>query len=165
MKQSILFVIFILLIQQSLAQISQDPAFDKQLKDLLSFTVPTISCEELNKNINKTIVLDCRETVEYDVSHIKGAIHVGYDNFKASSVANLDKNAPIVVYCSVGYRSEKIGERLLRMGFKNIKNLYGSIFEWFNNGFTVVNSKGTTSKIHAVDENWAKWIKKGQPFF
>lgn len=165
MKQFIMATIFVLLAQITIAQTSQNPDFDKQLKDLLSFTIPTINCDDLNKDIKKVILLDCREKTEYDISHLKGAIYVGYDNFKASSVANLDKDAAIVVYCSVGYRSERIGERLQRMGFKNVKNLYGSIFEWVNSGYPVVNAKGNTTKVHGVDEEWAKWILKGEAFF
>lgn len=163
MKYLTLFALLILSAQITIAQTSQNPEFDKVLKDLLSFSVPTVSCEELKSNTSKTIILDCREKAEYDISHLKGAIHVGYDNFKASSIANLDKNSAIVVYCSVGFRSEKIGERMQRMGFKNVKNLYGSIFEWVNHGYPVVNSSGSTTKVHAVDESWTKWITKGQP--
>ena len=42
------------------------------------------------------------------------------------------KDAPIVTYCSVGYRSGKMAERLQAAGYTNVRNLEGSIFKWAN---------------------------------
>ena len=70
--------------------------------------VPYIAVAEL-KNLhqkNKVIILDSRELDEFKVSHIEGAILVGYDHFKLSSLPDsIDKNSPIVVYCTLGVRS------------------------------------------------------------
>jgi hypothetical protein len=63
------------------------------------------------------------------------------------------------VYCSIGYRSEKIGEQLQKLGYKNVYNLYGSLFAWVNRGYEVVdiNNKSTYT-VHGYDAKWAKWI-------
>ena len=133
--------------------------FDATVSTLLQFTVPTISCTELSKHQQDYVLLDARERSEYDVSHIKGAQHVGYEGFNEKNVNNIPKNKPIVVYCSIGYRSEKIGEKLQAMGFKNVQNLYGSIFEWVNKGFSVVDSTGAqTNRIHTYNAQWAQYV-------
>jgi rhodanese-related sulfurtransferase len=137
----------------------ENKAFDTMLESLLKFTVPTISCKQLYENRPHFYVLDARERPEYDVSHIVSARHIGYDKFDFSTIKDIPKDAAIVVYCSVGYRSEKIGEKLLTAGFTNVKNLYGSLFEWVNQGFPVVNNyEMKTHKIHAYNKAWGLWL-------
>ncbi len=137
----------------------QDPAFDKTIRKYLDFTVPVINCQDLREMGEEVILLDAREEEEYEVSHIEGAAHVGYQDFDVSSVDHLDKDDPIVVYCSIGYRSEKIAEQLQEAGFRNVRNLYGSIFEWVNRGFEVVDTNDQpTEKVHGYNRSWSKWI-------
>jgi rhodanese-related sulfurtransferase len=62
-------------------------------------------------------------------------------HFSEEVVADLPREAPVIVYCSVGYRSEKIGEKLQKLGFQNVHNLYGGIFQWKNDGFEVLNAQ------------------------
>lgn len=138
----------------------KNKAFDEAVTDLLSFTVPLKSVKELsNENLEDYLILDAREKKEYEVSHIKGAKYIGYKKFNIESLEGTDKDQPIVVYCSVGYRSEKIGEKLQKAGFSQVYNLYGSIFEWVNNGHEIKDSEGkTTSKIHTYSKKWGKWV-------
>ena len=51
------------------------------------------------------------------------------------------KKTPTIVYCTIGARSETIGEKLKKNGFTNVYNLYGGIFEWKNADFKVLNKK------------------------
>lgn len=147
---------------------SQDAGFDIMLDALLSNTVEQISSKELSQKIESgsLILLDSRELDEYQVSHIEGSLHVGYDNFKKSSVKDLSKDSEVIVYCSVGYRSEKIGEKLKNMGFENVYNLRGGIFDWKNSGFNVVDNNGqTTEKIHTYNQEWSKWLFEGEKVY
>jgi len=107
------------------------------------------------------VLLDSRSKAEYNVSHLKNAIWVGYDTFDIEKVNHLDKDAEIVVYCSIGVRSEQIGEQLEAMGFKNIKNLYGGIFEWINHGYPVYQNNNPTLNVHPYDKFWGKFLKRG----
>ena len=52
----------------------------------------------------------------------------------------------------IGVRSEQIGEQLKAMGYDNIKNLYGGIFEWTNQGYPVFKGNQQTLKVHAYDD-------------
>ena len=81
-----------------------------------------------------------------------------FKDFKMGAVEGIDKNSPVVVYCSVGYRSEKIAEKLSEAGFKDVLNLYGGIFEWDNHGYPLNNDKGECNVIHGYSWTWSKWI-------
>lgn len=143
---------------------SQDN-FDAKLRSILDESVPFTHADELKENIEKErklVILDTRSRDEYNVSHLRGAKWIDYDGFTAEMVENIDRDAPVVVYCSVGYRSEKIGEKLRDMGFSNVKNLYGGIFDWKNKGNTVINSSGSaTDTVHTYNKAWSKWLKNG----
>lgn len=142
-----------------------DKAFQAKLKSLYNGTITTVEPSQLAKYIDGNqapILLDTRSPREYEVSHIANARFVDYKNFDETNVAGLDRNKPVVVYCTVGYRSERIGEQLKALGFKTVFNLYGGIFEWVNQGHKVVDSKGNqTFMVHAYSEDWGKWLKKG----
>ncbi|MGI9548031.1 MAG: rhodanese-like domain-containing protein, partial [Flavobacteriaceae bacterium] len=101
-------------------------------------TVQYISVDELAAN-SQFLILDTREKYEYDVSHLPGAQWVGYKSFSLdrmkTALSRMDTS--IVVYCSVGVRSENIGEKFLDMGYTEVNNLYGGIFEWKNKGYIV----------------------------
>ena len=139
--------------------------FDKKLKSLLSESVPFMYQDELNSKMDSVNILDSRSPEEYKTSHIPGSKFVGYDDFETESVQKLDKEKPVVIYCSVGYRSEKIGEKLQEMGFKEVYNLWGGIFDWKNNGNDVVNAVGITDSVHTYNKSWSKWLKKGEKVY
>lgn len=137
--------------------------FDAMLKNLYTGSVPLISVEEVkNKGLDHYVVLDIREKKEYEVSHIEGAKYAGYLRFQKKEVKDLPKETPILVYCSVGKRSEDIGDRLTKMGFTNVHNLYGGIFQWKNEGNTVVNDqKVSTDSVHTYNKRWSQWLSNG----
>lgn len=135
------------------------------LEGMYSKTVTLVSCEQL-KSMKNVILLDTRERSEYDVSHLPNAHWVGYKDFDLSRVADIPKDANVVAYCTVGYRSEKVGEKLQKAGFSNVHNLYGSIFEWVNQGNLVYDNAGkTTPKVHAYSKKWGVWLNKGEKIY
>ncbi len=140
-------------------------AFRVMLKGLLSHNVPEIGVQKAAEEKEKFVFLDAREPKEFAVSHIKGSIPVGYDHFDLQTVAGLQKDQAIVVYCSVGYRSEKVSKKLLQAGFSNVSNMYGGMFEWVNQGLPIVDDKGTTENVHAFDHSWGVWLKKGKKVY
>lgn len=135
------------------------PDFDAKLTGLLRFSVPVIGVEELMQRKDEFQLLDTREIEEYQVSHINGARFVGYKSFDLSSVQDIPKDTPIVLYCSVGYRSEKVGKKLQEAGYTKVYNLYGSMFEWVNQGGEIVDNQGdATKKVHTYNQSWSKWV-------
>ena len=159
MKQ-ILYILSLFTIAFANGQTALDSLLQKENKE----SIPYITVAELVQKEN-IVLLDSREKIEYETSHIENAVCVGYDKFKIKKIKKLlpkDKNTPIVVYCSLGIRSEDVGEKLKKAGYTNVYNLYGGIFEWKNQNNSVVNNKGeTTENVHTFNEDWSIWLKKG----
>ncbi|MFH4964847.1 rhodanese-like domain-containing protein [Gaetbulibacter sp. M235] len=138
------------------------------LKQYNTKNIPYITVQELAMPKTQAIILDAREYQEYKTSHLKNALPVGYGFFELDSVIKNvpNKDGKIVVYCSIGIRSETIAYKLKKAGYKNVFNLYGGIFEWKNNNFPVYNSdEQETENIHIFSEEWSKWLKKGRKVF
>ena len=137
--------------------------FDRMADRMAAGDTPTLSIAELRKRREEVILLDTRSREEYEVSHIPGARWVGYDDFTAERVADLPRDTTVVAYCSVGYRSERIGDKLRDAGFAQAYNLHGSIFKWVNLGYPIVDNEGRrTNRIHGYNEQWSKWLKRGE---
>lgn len=160
-KKIHLFIVFMLAAKLMFAQ----TAYDQLLQTVYQNTVPQIKTEQLKKKLSdsqKPVLLDTRSPEEYQVSHLPGAIFIDYDHFEPKDVISINKNADVVVYCTVGARSEKIGEKLLEMGFANVQNLYGGIFQWVNEDGAIVNKKNQpTDSVHTYSWLWSHWLKKG----
>jgi len=142
----------------------QDPEFGKLLENLLSHDVPESSVAEVRQQ-GGILFLDAREIEEYQVSHVPEARWVGYDDFSLERLQGVAKDRPIVVYCSVGYRSERVAEKLMAGGFTRVSNLYGGIFEWANQGCPLENREGPTRAIHTYNRAWSKWVKAGDKVY
>lgn len=135
-------------------------AYQEMLDDMYRQTVPLIQPEEVSDGM---ILLDTREMNEYAVSHLPGARLIPYEGFQIGALEDVAKDARIVVYCSVGYRSERIGEQLLAAGYTNVSNLYGGIFNWKYQGNEVVGMNGeATERIHTYNEKWSQWCLSGE---
>ena len=144
---------------------SQNPeGFDKMAKNMAGKKAPIITMDEvkaIQKKKEKIIFLDSREYKEYQISHMSGAIWVGYDNIDWTKINKQNKDAKIVIYCSVGFRSGKLTEQLKKKGYSNVTNLYGGLFNWANNGGEIVNTMGVSTKeIHGYNKTWSKWVNK-----
>ncbi|MBK9255633.1 MAG: rhodanese-like domain-containing protein [Saprospiraceae bacterium] len=137
----------------------QNARFDKKVDSYLSYSVPVISVDEAFRSKDNFVFLDAREKDEYNISHLPGAVYVGYDDFDIKKMNNILKDKKIVVYCSIGYRSEKIASKLRKSGYKNVFNLYGSIFEWANSGYEIEDIAGKkTNQLHTYNKNWSQWV-------
>lgn len=151
--------------QKSDVPTTTNPLFTTLLRGLLRETVPLVSVNQL-KAEPAPVLLDTRAAPEYAVSHLPGARWVGYDDFSLASVRDLPKNTPIVVYCSIGVRSEKVGEQLQKAGFSRVRNLYGGLFEWVNEGnVTVAAHDSVTTRVHAFSRTWGIWLQRGQKVY
>ncbi len=143
---------------------------DDVLKRYNTQSIPYISVGELKRlqSQGEVMLLDTREREEFDISQIPSAVYVGYSSFSSEEITATieDKNNLIVVYCSLGIRSEIIGEKLKKAGFTNVQNLYGGIFEWKNKDYIVVDSLGNnTENVHTCSKNWSKWLDKGKKIY
>jgi rhodanese-related sulfurtransferase len=120
----------------------------------------------LKLNTKKTLIFDVRQKKEFDVSHIKNAIHVNptitNKNFMTKFGLQL-KGQNIVFYCSVGERSSLLASRLkpllLKQGADNIYNLKGGIFQWRNEQRILIQNGLPTQFVHPFNPLWGLLLK------
>lgn len=154
----------ILLFIFSLHTNAQSKKFERMLKKNIKQSVPVVRVSEFD-NQKDCVILDARELKEFNTSHIPKAFHIGYDYFKIENILELipDKETSILVYCSVGIRSELIGEKLKAAGYSDVANLYGGIFEWKNQNKIILDSiDSPTNKVHTFSKAWSKWLVNGE---
>lgn len=154
-----LIILSILLISSFL--VAQTISYENMLATLLKKTVEPISVKAA-LNTKSAYFLDTRTKREFEISHIKNAQWIGFEEFRINKLKNLPKATPIIVYCTVGARSEQIGEKLQKAGYSNVKNLWGGLFQWANEGHLVFDkTEKPTEKIHAYSPEWGVWLQKG----
>ena len=75
--------------------------------------------------------------------------------------AGLPRDKPIVVYCTIGWRSGKTAEALRAKGYDRVVNLEGGIIQWHNEGGAVVDaSNQATRQVHPYAERYARFIRE-----
>ena len=123
-------------------------------------SVPQLSTTNLaqwiaSTNSPRPILLDARERKEFDLSHLPGARHVDPD----AKPVEVDRilaghPGPVVVYCSVGWRSSAMADRLLAAGRTNVSNLEGSIFAWANENRPLEANGKPAQKVHPYNKTF-----------
>lgn len=144
------------------------PNYQRLLRTLYRNTVPTLAPAALARELSQPaapLLLDARTPAEFAVSHLRGARFVNYDSVATASFSGVNRRRPVVVYCSVGYRSERLGERLHALGFRQVRNLYGGLFEWVNEGYPVYNARGRTPDVHPYSVLWSPWLVRGRKVY
>lgn len=104
------------------------------------------------------VIVDVREADEFEISHLGNALNLKTGDEIAVRFA--DKDTPLVVYCSVGYRSAGVAAELEQLGYTNVRNLRHSIFEWANNAYPLVNSQGDTDRVHPYNPAWGSLVEE-----
>ena len=142
--------------------------YQQLLRTIYRHTVPTVPAAGLARELQQPappLLLDVRTPAEFRVSHLAGAHFVDADSVATAQFAGLDRAQSVVVYCSVGLRSERLGERLHALGFRRVRNLYGGLFEWMNQGHPVVNGAGPTTNVHPYSTFWGSWLRRGRKVY
>jgi rhodanese-related sulfurtransferase len=82
-------------------------------------------------NREDAVVLDVRETNEFQNGAIVNSVHVPLSYLK-ERLTELDKHKdkPIIVACRSGHRSGQACSLLKKNGFENIYNLSGGVMAW-----------------------------------
>jgi rhodanese-related sulfurtransferase len=67
-------------------------------------------------NGNEAVILDVRETEEWDAGHIPGAKHIprGYLESRVEGVVGNDRSQRVIIYCASGQRSALAANTLSR---------------------------------------------------
>lgn len=104
------------------------------------------------------VLLDVRTPAEFEVSHLAGAHRVDPEAKVADVLPLLGNNRPVVTYCSVGYRSSALADRLRKAGVMEISNLEGSIFQWANEGRPLEANGKPADKVHPYNATFGKML-------
>ena len=125
--------------------------------------VLSISTDSLAERLSgdaapRPVLLDARSPEEYAVSHLPGAHRVDPAADAYPSLDTLAADTPLVVYCSVGYRSAGVAQALRDQGFTNVANLKGSIFRWANEGRPVYRDGQRVATVHPYDATWGRLL-------
>jgi rhodanese-related sulfurtransferase len=113
----------------------------------------------LESDRSNPLLLDARTEAEYAVSHLDNAERID-PNTQDFLGLKLPLETPIVVYCSVGYRSSRVVDRLQQAGFTQVINLEGSIFEWANQGRPVYSQGQRVRRVHPYSPVWGYLLRR-----
>jgi UPF0176 protein len=100
---------------------------------------PALEAKEFAKWLaegKEMVILDTRNTFEFERGAFAGSQHLGNDNFNdfaaAVEAAPEDwKNKTVVTFCTGGIRCEKAAPFLQEKGFTNVFQLQGGILKYF----------------------------------
>jgi rhodanese-related sulfurtransferase len=121
--------------------------------------VHSLSTEDLAMWLNRTekkkpLLLDARTPREYAVSHLPDARLAPPDLSTLETWEDVTETTLIVIYCSVGYRSARLALRLRALGYGQVLNLEGSIFEWAGRGYPVYQGTEVVRQVHPFNSLW-----------
>lgn len=131
-----------------------DRMIETKFPDVPVITTDSLAQRLADPDAPRPVLLDARSPEEYAVSHLPRARRIAPTRTTFPSLDTLAADTPIVVYCSVGYRSARITSRLRKQGFTNASNLKGSIFRWANEGRTVMRDGTPVRAVHPYDATW-----------
>jgi sulfur-carrier protein adenylyltransferase/sulfurtransferase len=109
----------------------------RQIKSQVEEIDPAQVSEHLGNGI---VLVDVRESGEWDAGHIPGAKHVprGYLESRVEGAVGADRSQPIVVYCASGQRSALAAHTLKDLlGYENVTSMTGGITLWKDRGYKV----------------------------
>ncbi|MGH8620207.1 MAG: rhodanese-like domain-containing protein [Burkholderiales bacterium] len=129
--------------------------------------VRTLSTEDLRRWQGdaarpQPVLLDARTREEYAVSRLPGAALTPDVAAASRALAGRPMDVPVVVYCSVGYRSSVLARALGQRGYTNVVNLEGSLFEWANRGLPLESAAGDR-QVHPYDARWGRYLERPAP--
>ena len=99
-------------------------------------TVTPATPEQVNAWLeeNEILLVDVRETSEYEQEHIAGALLLPLSSFDPELFPTLgDKK--LVIHCAVGKRSEAAGKMLINEGHESVIHMTGGMDAWKAAGF------------------------------
>lgn len=142
----------------TIAQSVENPVFGALLSGIIKNHEISIDVSKA-KDMTHALLLDARDSAEFVTSRIPGAMRIGYSDFRSGILQRIPYDMPLIIYCSVGARSEEICLKIRQMGFTQAFNLYGGIFEWINRGNIVTDIYDRPVKrVHAYNKTWGVWV-------
>ena len=105
------------------------------------------------------LLLDARTPPEYAVSHLKGATRIDPRMPLLKGIGAFPRDTPVVVYCTVGYRSARVAQWLRRQGFRTVYDLAGGLFAWANEGRPMEADGRAALSVHPYNAVWGRLLE------
>jgi sulfur-carrier protein adenylyltransferase/sulfurtransferase len=95
---------------------------------------------------SETVIVDVRESEEWDAGHLPGARHVPRGHLESRiEGAAPDRSQRVVLYCASGNRSALAAHTLREMlGYENVASMKGGITLWKDRGYDVETPRSLT---------------------
>lgn len=102
----------------------------EQTKEESYMNITANEAKEIMDTQSDYIILDVRTQEEFAQGHIPNAVLIPDYEIETKATSMLtDKNQLILVYCRSGRRSKNAAEKLVKLGYTNIKE-FGGIIDW-----------------------------------
>jgi rhodanese-related sulfurtransferase len=112
----------------------------RQIKSQIDEVDPSeVNTATSNGNGNRPVLIDVRESEEWDAGHLPGAKHVprGYLESRIEGAVP-DRSQRVVLYCASGNRSALAAHTLKDMlGYEHVESMTGGITLWKDRGYEV----------------------------
>ena len=122
------------------------PSGSEVIKQIRS-TVDEIDPAEVNRQAgNGAVVVDVRESHEFEAGHLPGAKHVprGYLESRIEGAVP-ERDAHVILYCQTGQRSALAAHTLKDLlGYQHVESMTGGITLWKDRGYEVEVPKALT---------------------
>ncbi len=82
------------------------------------------------------VLVDVRETKEYDLEHIAGALLMPLSELDPDVFPVL-ADKPLVLHCAIGKRSEAAAKMLLKAGYHKVLHMEGGLTAWKEAGLPI----------------------------
>lgn len=95
------------------------------------------------------VLVDVRETKEYDLEHISGALLMPLSELDAELFPQLS-DKPLVLHCAIGKRSAAAGRLLLKAGHARVLHMEGGLTAWKAEGLPIedaIEAPGDPEKV------------------
>lgn len=117
-------------------QISKQSGSEDQMSDSPTSNVKSVDAATVNEWLeqDEIVLVDVRETSEYDQEHIPGSMLLPMSKFDPEIFPSFP-GKKVVLHCAVGKRSEAAGKMLLSHGHQDAVHLTGGIEAWKAAGF------------------------------
>ncbi len=119
--------------------------FIRKIRNQVEEVDPSVVQEHLG---NGMVLVDVRESEEWDAGHIPGAKHVprGYLESRIEGAVK-DRDQRVVLYCASGQRSALAANTLReQLGYENVASMNGGITLWKDRGYDVEVPKSLTKE-------------------
>src|SRR5215218_1924578 len=121
----------------------------RQIKSQIEEVDPSeVNSAAQNGNGNRPVLIDVRESDEWDAGHIPGAKHVprGYLESRIEGAVP-DRSQRVVLYCASGNRSALAAHTLRDLlGYEHVESMTGGITLWKDRGYDVEVPKSLTKE-------------------